>query len=51
MGGGWVGGGGGWGTVGGLFIHLNRKAAIVCSLKCIDIHSSLARPVRSLTAV
>ena len=35
----------------GSSIHLNRKAAIVCSLKCTDIHSSPARPVRSLTAV
>ena len=32
-------------------IHLNRKAAIVCSLKCTDSHNSPARPVRSLTAV
>ena len=35
----------------GSSIHLNRKAAIVCSLKCTDSYSSPARPVRSLTAV
>ena len=30
-------------------IHLNGKATTVCSLKCTDSHSSLARLVRSLT--
>ena len=35
----------------GSSIHLNRQAAIVCSLKYTDSHSSLARPVWSLTAV
>ena len=35
----------------GSSIHLNRKVAIVCSLKCTDSHSSPARPVQSLTAV
>ena len=49
--------GGGWAVeVGGdpqagFYIHLNRKAAIMCSLKCTDSHSSPARTVRSLTAV
>ena len=35
----------------GSSIHLNRKAAIVCSLKCTDSHSSPARLVRLLAAV
>ena len=35
----------------GSSMHLKRKAAIVCSLKCTDSHSSPARPVPSLTAV
>ena len=55
---GWVGWRGvGWAEgVGGELkagssINLNGKAAIVCSLKCTDSHSSPARPVRSLTAV
>ena len=39
-----------WGWVGGepkagSSINLNRKTATVCSLKCTDSHSSLARPV------
>ena len=32
----------------GSSIHLNKKAAIVCSLKCTDIHSSPARPVATV---
>ena len=32
----------------GSCIHLNKKAAIVCSLKSTDSHSSLVRPVRLL---
>ena len=55
---GWAGGRGvGWamGAGGepkaGPSTHLNRKAAIVCSLKCTDSQSSLVRPTRSLTAV
>ena len=32
-------------------IHLNRKTAIMCSMKCTDSHSSLFRPIQSLTAV
>ena len=44
-------GGGGWGAKGRFFHIFNRKAAIVCSLKCTDNHSSPFRPVRSLKAV
>ena len=43
----WVGGGE---PKAGSSIHLNRKAAIVCSLKCTDSHRSLVRPMRSLKA-
>ena len=46
----WAVGAGGEPLVGSS-LHLNRKAAIVCSLKCTDSHSSPARPVRSLTTV
>ena len=34
----------------GFSMHLNRKAAIVCSLKCTDNHSSLVMLIRLLTA-
>ena len=35
----------------GFSIHLSRKAAIVCSLKCANSNSSLVRLIRSLAAV
>ena len=35
----------------GFSIHLNKTAAIVCSMKFTGSHSLLVRPVRSLTAV
>ena len=35
----------------GFSIYLTRKAAIVCSLKCTNIHSSLVRLIRSPAAV
>ena len=54
--------GGGWEGVGwaveaggepkvGSSMHLSRKAAIVCSLKFTNSHSSLVRPIRLLAAV
>ena len=47
---GWVAGVGGEPKAGS-FIHLNRKAGIVCSLKCTNSHSSPVKLVPSLTAV
>ena len=35
----------------GSSIHLNRKGAIVCSLKYTNSYSSLVRAIRLLTAV
>ena len=32
------------------FVHLSREVAIVCSLKCINNHSLLVRPIRLLKA-
>ena len=45
-----MGGGAGEELKAGSSIHLNRKAAIVCSLKCTNIHSSLVRQIWSLAA-
>ena len=35
----------------GSSMHLNKIAAIMCSLKCTESHGSLVWPVQSLTAV